>query len=65
MEFLKTFLSFWTSISRAVLGFGKTHHRPVWTSTPHWYLDLFDQRLLVAILSPKNVRFELKDPDLH
>jgi hypothetical protein len=28
------------------------------------YLDLFERGLLVAILSPKNVRFQLGDPDL-
>jgi hypothetical protein len=33
------------------------HRRP-------WYLDLFERGLLVAILSPKNVRFQLGDPDL-
>jgi len=31
---------------------------------PSGYLYLFYEALLVAILSPKNVRFELRDPDL-
>jgi hypothetical protein len=31
---------------------------------PRWYLHLFERGLLVAILSSKNIRFELRDPDL-
>jgi hypothetical protein len=31
---------------------------------PSGYLHLFYEALLVTILSPKNVRFELRDPDL-
>ncbi len=37
-----------------------------WTSTHigRWYLHLFEQGLLVAILSPQNFWFEFKDPNL-
>jgi hypothetical protein len=32
---------------------------------PHWYLHLFERGLLlVSILCPKIVRFELSEPDL-
>jgi hypothetical protein len=31
---------------------------------PSWYLHLFERDLLVAMLSWKNVIFELIDPDL-
>jgi hypothetical protein len=31
---------------------------------PCWYLDLFERGLLVAILRPKNVKSELRHPDL-
>jgi hypothetical protein len=34
---------------------------PGWTSTLHWYLHLFIWGLLVTILSPKNIRFNIKD----
>ncbi len=44
----------WVSYHFSVFG---GHRRP-------WYLDLFERGLLVAILSPKNVRFQLRDPDL-
>jgi hypothetical protein len=31
---------------------------------PYWYLHLFAWGLFVAILSPKNDEFELRDPDV-
>jgi hypothetical protein len=31
---------------------------------PHWYLHLFQWGLSVVMFSPKNVGFELRDPDL-
>jgi hypothetical protein len=37
---------------------------PGWTSTLHWYLCLFIWGLLVTVLSPTNIRFNIKDPIL-
>jgi hypothetical protein len=31
---------------------------------PHWYLHLFEGDLLVTILSPKDLRFELRDSNM-